>query len=83
MVQRLRADEGEFGQFGRAVEPERQAHGADPTIDVQVHVVELEEPLHVLLAHGGEDEWAEDGQADLAAVGVAGEHEVDEGEAGV
>ena len=32
----------------------------------------------VELAHGGEDERAEEGEADLASVGVAGEHEVDE-----
>ena len=46
-------------------------------------MVEVEASLDVLLAHGGEDEGADDGQADLAAVGVAGEHEVDEREAGV
>ena len=44
---------------------------------------ELEEAFDIFLAHGGEDERAYEGEADLAAVGVAGEHDVDEGEAGV
>ena len=44
-------------------------------------MVELEEAFDVFLAHGREDEWADVGEADLAAVGVAGEHDVDEGEA--
>jgi len=43
----------------------------------------VEHAFDVLLTHGREDEWAEDGKADLAAVGVAREHEVDEREAGV
>jgi len=46
-------------------------------------VVEVEGALDVFLAHRRKDEGADDGEADLAAVGVAGEHEVDEGEAGV
>ena len=32
----------------------------------------------VLLPHGREDKRSEEGQADLAAVGVAGEHEIDQ-----
>lgn len=44
---------------------------------------ELEHAFDVLLTHGRQDEWAEDGEAYLAAVGVAREHEVDEWEAGV
>ena len=46
-------------------------------------MAELEETFDVLLAHGGKDQGADVGKADLAAVGVAGEHEVDEREAGV
>ena len=44
-------------------------------------MIEVEEAFDVLLAHGGEDERANVGDADLAAVGMAGEHDVDEGEA--
>ena len=46
-------------------------------------MIEVKGSLDVLLAHRRKDEGADDGEADLAAVGVAGEHEVDEGEAGV
>ncbi len=46
-------------------------------------MVEVEEAFDVLLAHGGEDERANVGKANLAAVGVTGEHEVDERESGV
>ena len=46
-------------------------------------MIEVEHAFDVLLAHGRKDEGAEDGEADLAAVGVAREHEVDEREAGV
>ncbi len=46
-------------------------------------MVEVEHAFDVLLAHGRKDERADDGEADLAAVGVSGEHEVDEREAGV
>ena len=46
-------------------------------------MVEVEHAFDVLLAHRGEDEGAEEGEADLASVGVAGEHEVDERKAGV
>ena len=41
------------------------------------------EALSKLAAHGREGERANEGKADLAAVGVAGEHEVDQREAGV
>jgi hypothetical protein len=46
-------------------------------------VVELEHAFDVLLTHGRQNERAKDGEAYLAAVGVAGEHEIDEREAGV
>jgi len=41
-------------------------------------VVQAVEAFRVLLAHGGQDERAEEGQPDLSAVRVAGEHNVDE-----
>ena len=71
-----------MGEFGGAVEAEGHAYGADAAVDVELHVVEVEEAFDVFFAHGGKDEGAEDGEADLAAVGVAGEHEVDEREGG-
>ena len=46
-------------------------------------MIEVKGSLNVLLAHRRKDEGADNGEADLAAVGVAGEHEIDEGEAGV
>ncbi len=46
-------------------------------------MVEVEGAFDVLLAHGREDQGADDGESNLAAVRVAGEHEVDEGKAGV
>jgi len=46
-------------------------------------VLEAVEPFGVLLAHGRQDEGTDEGEPDLAAVGVAGEHDVDEGAAGV
>ena len=58
-----------------------KADGAEAAVDVELHVAELEAAFDVLLAHGREDERAEDRQADLASVGVAGEHRVDPGEA--
>lgn len=75
--------EGEVGEFGGAVEAEGEAYCADASIDVELHVVEVKDSFDVLLAHGREDQRADVGEADLAAVGVAGEHEVDEREAGM
>ena len=44
-------------------------------------MAKLEAAFDVFLAHGREDERADGRQADLATVGVAGEHRVDVGEA--
>ena len=74
---------GEDCDLGGAVEAEGQADGADATVDVELHLVEAVVAFGVFLAHGGQDERAEEGKPDLAAVGVAGEHEVDERAAGV
>ncbi len=46
-------------------------------------MAEVEEAFYIFFAHRWEDERADDGKANLAAVGVAGEHEVDEREAGM
>lgn len=39
--------------------------------------------FRIFAAHGWEDEGTEEGEADLASVGVTGQHEIDEGAAGV
>jgi len=75
--------EGDDSDFGWAVEAEGEAHGADAAVDVELHAVEVEVAFGVLLAHGWKDEWTEEGEPDLAAVGVAGEHEIDEMAAGM
>lgn len=46
-------------------------------------MAEAVEAFGVLLAHGRQDERTDEGQPDLATMGVAGEHDVDEGAAGV
>ncbi len=79
----LCAGKRDVGNLCRAVEAEGKADGTDAAIDIELHVVEVEETFDVALAHGGKDERADDGESDLTAMGVTGEHEVDEGEAGV
>ena len=75
--------EGDDCDLGGAVEAEGEAYGADATVDVKLHPVEAVVAFRVLFAHGRQDERAEEGESDLAAVGVAGEHQVDEGCSGV
>ena len=75
--------EGEEGDFGGAVEAEWNAYGADASVDIELHLVEVKDSVDVLSAHGWEDEWAAEGKVDLASVGVAGEHEINEWSAGV
>jgi len=76
-------DERDIGDLRGAVEAEGQAHGAEASVDVELHVAEVEEAFYVFLAHRWQDERSDYREADLAAMGVAGEHEVDEWEAGV
>jgi len=75
---RLESDDGDL--WG-AVEPEGQAHGADAAVDIELHLVEAVVAFGVLHAHRREDEWSQEWEPDLTAVGVAGEHEIDEGAA--
>lgn len=79
----LGALEGEVGDLGRAVEAQGETDGAETAVDVELHLAELEAAFDVLLAHGREDERADDGKPHLAAMSVAGEHGVDPGEARV
>lgn len=70
--------QGDDGDLGWAVEAEGNAYGADAAVDIELHPFQLEEALGVPFAHRRKDEGGEEGQADLAAVGVACEHDVDE-----
>lgn len=74
----LRWLEGEEGDLWRAVEAEGNAYGAYAPVDVELHSVEAEVAFDVFFTHGGKDERAEEWEAYLASVRVAGEHEVDE-----
>ncbi len=55
------------GQFSR----KGQAHRANAAVDVELQVLDLELALDIFLTHGRKDQRAEDGEAYLAAVGVA------------
>ena len=70
--------EGDNCDFGGAVQAEGQAYGADAAVDVELHLVEAVEAFGIFFAHGRQDKRAEEGEPDLASVGVTGEHEVDE-----
>ncbi len=70
--------QGDDGDFRWTVEAEGDAYGADAAVDVELHFVQLKEAFGVFFAHRREDEGGKEGQADLAAVGVAGKHDVDE-----
>ena len=72
-----------MSEFGGAVEAKGQAYRANAAVDVELHVVKLKHAFDVLLTHGRQNQWAKDGEADLAAVRVAREHQVDERKAGV
>ena len=75
--------EGDDGDFGGAVEAEGQAYGSDAAVDIELHAVELVETFGVFSAQWGQDHRAKEGEPNLAAVGVSGEHEIDEGAAWV
>jgi hypothetical protein len=61
-----------------AVETEGQAYCADATVDVELELIEAVVAFGVFLAHGGQNQGTEERQSDLAAVRVAGEHEINE-----
>ena len=70
--------QGEEGYLGWAVEAEGQTYSADAAVDIELHLVEAIEALGILLTERRKDERTQKGEPDLAAVRVAGEHEVDE-----
>ena len=75
--------EGDDCYLGGAVEPKGQAYGAEAAVDVELHLFESVRAFGVLQAHGRQDQWPKEGEPDLTAVGVSGEHEVDERSTGV
>ena len=75
--------QGDDGDLGWAVEAEGQAYGADAAVDVKLHLVEAVVAFGVLHAHWWQDKGTDERDSELAAVGVAGEHEVDERAAGM
>ena len=70
--------EGDEGNLRGAVEAEGQAHGAYTAIDIELHAIELVDAFRISPSQGGQDERAKEGKLNLAAVGVPGEHEIDE-----
>lgn len=64
--------------FRRAVEPEGNAYGADPPVDIELHMPELEVAFGVNLPHGWKHQRAQKGQADLTAVSVSGQDQIDQ-----
>lgn len=66
-----------------AVKAEGQAHGAEASVNVELHLVEPVVAFGILQAHWRQDERAEEREPDLTAVGVAREHKVDEMAAGM
>lgn len=70
--------EGDYRDFGGAVEAEGKAYGANAAVDVELHLVEAVVTFGILFTQRGQDERTEEGKPDLAAVGMACKHEVDE-----
>lgn len=70
--------QGDNCDFGGAVKAEGEAYSADAAVDIELHLVEAVVTLGVLQTHWRQDERAQKRKSDLAAVGVAGQHKVDE-----
>lgn len=68
---------GVDGELRWAGETERQTDGSDSAIDVELHLSELESSHHIFLSHGRQNQRTIERDTDLAAVRVAGEHQVD------
>lgn len=72
--------EGDEGDFGWAAEADGQVDGADAAVDIELQVAHAVGAVDVFASHVGQEHGHEGGEADLAAVGMAGEHEVDAAE---
>lgn len=65
------------GDFGGTVKAEGYADGAQAAVDVELHAAEAVGALGVESSALGKNDGADERAADLAAVGVAAEHEAD------
>jgi hypothetical protein len=64
------------GNFGRAAETEWEIDRADASIDVELHpVAQSEKPLHISGSHFREKKRGQEGETNLASMGMSGEHQ--------
>lgn len=70
---KLGGHEGVEGEFGGAEEAEGDGHSAEAGVDVEVDVADAMVPEDVFVAEVRGFDGADEGGADLTAVGVAGE----------
>jgi hypothetical protein len=68
---RLGRLQGDDRDFRGTVQAEGETHGADTTVDVELHSIEAVVPFRVLFPVWRQDKRAQKGQTNLAAVGVA------------
>ena len=66
--------ERDYGDLGRTIEPEWNAHGAYAAIDVELQSAKPEPTLDVLPSHRWQNHCAKQGQANLAPMAVSAEH---------
>src|SRR5579863_438978 len=64
-----------YADLGRAIQPEWNTHRANAAIDVKQQIMQTEPSLNIPSTEGGKIERAKDGEANLAAMSVAGKHE--------
>ena len=69
--------QGGVGDFGDAVEAEGDADGADAAVDVELRPAYLKASLAKEFPEGGSARGRQAGDADLSAVSVAGEDEIE------
>ena len=83
MVDRLCRFQGDHRDFRGAVQAEGKAHCADSAVDVELHSIEAVVPFRIFLPEWRQNERAKKWQTNLASVGVAREHEINEVTAGM
>ena len=70
------ASQRDLGDLGRAVESEGRSNRAEAAIDVELQVLQAEQALNIFLAERGKRHGRNEWKANLSAVGVAAEHEL-------
>ena len=68
--------QGDQGDLRRAIEAEGHTDGADAAIDIELQAAKLEPSMDILSAHRGQNQSAEQGQANLTAMGVTAHHQI-------